>query len=86
MATETEDSFYFYLSDHPDLPKSVARHDDFRVHEDDFDDVVEELGVEWFGSEEGERLEREVFDLRREWAARRARRERLRKWFSHLHQ
>ncbi|SQD99941.1 hypothetical protein FMEAI12_5940003 [Parafrankia sp. Ea1.12] len=29
---------------------------------------------------------REVFDLRREWMARRARREHMRKWFSHLHQ
>ncbi|ONH51753.1 hypothetical protein CcI49_35060 [Frankia sp. CcI49] len=77
VTTETEHSFYAYISDQPDLPRDEARFDDFAVHEDDLENVMAELGVVWIPREDDDELERQIFDLRRGWCRWRRRRQRL---------
>jgi hypothetical protein len=74
LAVEINDSWAFYISEDPRTgPADQLKADDFWATDEDTPRLVEEMAVVWADESQDAALEKEIFDIRREWHKRRRR-------------
>ncbi|MEU6610529.1 hypothetical protein ABZ922_36770 [Streptomyces shenzhenensis] len=82
LAVEINDSWAFYISEDPRTgPADQLKADDFWAADEDTPRLVEEMAVEWADESQDAALEKEIFDIRREWHKRRRRNTAIRSLF-----
>ncbi|MCX4632655.1 hypothetical protein [Streptomyces sp. NBC_01443] len=75
LAAEINDSWAFYISDDPRVPRNgTPVTDDFWALEEDTPRLLAEMEVEWADDAHDADLEKEIFDIRSEWHRIRSRR------------